>query len=127
LGIATRAAACDGDNSRCTLPPLKPVFVPKFKGAAEMDECRRLRLQAQRGATAVDVMSPGGEAGDEVKEEEEDSFLQVEDEDFDVVDVGVSVDINGDEFDPCVLTLFDFLFPKPPYNCPFLFTYAQMC
>jgi target of rapamycin complex 2 subunit MAPKAP1 len=114
-------------------PPLKPVFVPKFKGAAEMDERRRLRLQARRGAAAagsasggvtapeiivvtssdrergavVDVMSSGEEAGDEVEEEEEDSFSQVEDEDFDVVDVGVSVDIDGDEFDPCVFTLFN--------------------
>ena len=104
-------------------PPLKPVFVPKFKGAAEMDERRRLRLQARRGAAAAAAASPpeirvvavpekgstfelisSGE--DEEEMEEEDSYMQVEDEDFDdVVDVGVSVDIE-DGFDPCV-------FPPP--------------
>ena len=118
-------------------PPLKPVFVPKFKGAAEMDERRRLRLQARRGAAAaaaaagntgggapgirvvalleggatVDLMSSGEEGGEEeegleeLEEEEEDSFSQVGDEDFDddVVDVGVSVDIDEAEFDPCVV------------------------
>jgi len=134
---ATATATADGPP-----PPLKPVFVPKFKGAAEMDERRRLRLEARRGVAAaaaaaavggaagvaataapeirvvasserergaaVDVTSSGEEGGgeDELDEEDEDSFSQVEDEDFDdVVDVGVSVDIDEDGFDPCVFTL----------------------
>ena len=100
------------------------MFVPKFKGAAEMDERRRLRLQARRGvaaaaaAAAADAVTSSApeirivaaqensatleSSGDEEEVEEEDSFLQVEDEDFDVVDVGVSVDIDEDGFDPCV-------------------------
>jgi target of rapamycin complex 2 subunit MAPKAP1 len=108
-------------------PPLKPVFVPKFKGAAEMDERRRLRLQARRGvaaaaAAAADAATSSTpeirivtaqeksatleSSGDEEEVEEEDSFLRVEDEDFDdVVDVGVSVDIDEVEFDPCVFFL----------------------
>ena len=137
-------------------PPLKPVFVPKFKGAAEMDERRRLRLQARRGAAAeaaaaggagggapgirvvalleggatVDLMSSGEEGGEEeeeleeeLEEEEEDSFSQVGDEDF--VDVGGSVDIDEDEFDPCVVTtlflisLSDSLFR--PHHWPIFF------
>ncbi|KAI9510177.1 stress-activated map kinase interacting protein 1-domain-containing protein [Russula earlei] len=87
-------------------PPLKPAFVPKFKGAAEMDERRRLRLLARRGAVAA----AGAAAPPEIRvvtsqdngeeEEEEDPFSPVGDEDFDVVGVGVSVDIDGDEFDP---------------------------
>ncbi|KAI0000629.1 stress-activated map kinase interacting protein 1-domain-containing protein [Russula compacta] len=119
-------------------PLLRPVFVPRFKGAAEMDERRRLRLQARRGAAAAaeaattattpemrviaslekgatpELMSSGEEEeeeedGDDVEAdgedgevgEVEDSFSQVEDEGFDdVVDVGVSVDIDEDEFDP---------------------------
>jgi hypothetical protein len=104
-------------------PPPKPVFVPKFKGAAEMDERRRLRLQARRGAAAaaaastpeIRIVTPQENSatlessGDEEEVEEEDSFLQVEDEDFDdVVDVGVSVDIDEDEFDPCVFFIFYF-------------------
>ena len=96
------------------VPPPKPVFVPKFKGAAEMDERRRLRLQARRGAAAtapeiriVAVQEKGAtvemmSSGEDEEEVEEDEFLQVEDEDFDVVDVSVSVDIDEDEFDPCV-------------------------
>lgn len=117
------------------LPALKPSFVPKFKGAAEMDERRRLRLQARRGAAAaaaaaaavaagaaamsppevrvvassekgagaLELMSSGSEeVEEEDQEDEEDSFLRVEDEDVfdDVVDVGVSGDIDEDEFDP---------------------------
>lgn len=90
-----------------------------------MDERRRLRLQARRGAAATapeirivaaqekgatpEMMSSGED--EEEGEEEEDEFLQVEDEDFDVVDVSVSVDIDEDEFDPCVF----FVFPPP---CP---------
>ncbi|KAH9991561.1 stress-activated map kinase interacting protein 1-domain-containing protein [Russula vinacea] len=94
------------------VPPPKPVFVPKFKGAAEMDERRRLRLQARRGAAAtapeiriVAAQEKGAtmemmSSGEDEEEVEEDEFLQVEDEDFDVVDVSVSVDIDEDEFDP---------------------------
>ena len=108
-------------------PPPKPVFVPKFKGAAEMDERRRLRLQARRGAAAAAAAAAATSStpeirivaaqeksatlessGDEEEVEEEDSFMHVEDEDFDVVDVGVSVDIDEDEFDPCVISFSSF-------------------
>ena len=119
-------------------PPLKPVFVPKFKGAAEMDERRRLRLQARRGAAAaaaaaaasppeirvvaaqekgaaLELVDSGEEGEEEV--EEGDTFSQAEDADFDdVVDVGVSVDIDGDEFDPYVF---------PPH--PWVSAYAALC
>lgn len=92
-------------------PPLKPIFIPKFKGAAEMDERRRLRIQVRRGVAAAAAApearlptSPEKGATPELlseeDEEEEDSFSPEDDVDFDdVVDVGVSVDI-GDEFDP---------------------------
>ena len=104
-------------------PPLRPVFVPKFKGAAEMDERRRLRLQARRGAAAaaaaassppeirvVAAQEKGASlelvsSGEEEEVEEGDSFSQAEEADFDdVVDVGVSVDIDEDEFDPYVFS-----------------------
>ncbi|KAI0264615.1 stress-activated map kinase interacting protein 1-domain-containing protein [Gloeopeniophorella convolvens] len=91
-------------------PPPKPIFVPKFKGAAEMDERRRLRMQARRGLTAAApetrvVASPDKNAAPELSSsssEEDDSFSpEDEDEDFDdVVDVGASVDNDEDEFDP---------------------------
>jgi len=120
-------------------PPVKPVFVPKFRGAAEMDERRRQRLQARRGAAAaaaaaavaapqieviassdrgatLDLMSSGEEAEEEDEEldeedEDEDPFSHMGDEDF--VHVGVSVDIDEDEFDPCVLYSLSFSFLTP--------------
>lgn len=103
------------DHARATAdPPLKPIFIPKFKGAAEMDERRRLRIQVRRGvAAAAAAATPEArvlaspekgatpELSSETDEEEEDSFSPEDDVDFDdVVDVGVSVDIDGDEFDP---------------------------
>jgi hypothetical protein len=93
-------------------PPLKPIFIPKFKGAAEMDERRRLRIQVRRGVAAAAaaaapearvLTSPEKGATPELlseDEEEEDSFSPEDDVDFDDVDdVGDSVDM-GDEFDP---------------------------
>ena len=91
-------------------PPLKPIFIPKFKGAAEMDERRRLRIQVRRGVAAAAapearvLTSPEKGATPELlseSDDEDDSFSPEDDVDFDddVVDVGVSVDL-GDEFDP---------------------------
>jgi hypothetical protein len=104
-----------------------------------MDERRRQRLQARRGAAAaaaaaavaapqieviassdrgatLDLMSSGEEAEEEDEEldeedEEEDPFSHMGDEDF--VHVGVSVDIDEDEFDPCVLYSLSFSFLTP--------------
>jgi hypothetical protein len=122
-------------------PPLKPVFVPKFKGAAEMDERRRLRLQARRGAAAAAAAAAAASppeirviaaqekgaslelvsSGEEEEEVEEgDSFSQAEEADFDdVVDVGVSVDIDEDEFDPYVFP------PSTPH--PWVSAHAAVC
>jgi hypothetical protein len=111
------AASQDDNNSnnaapKPSPPPLKPIFIPKFKGAAEMDERRRLRIQVRRGVAAAAaaaapetrvLTSPEKGATPELlseDEEEEDSFSPEDDVDFDdVVDVGESVDL-GDEFDP---------------------------
>jgi target of rapamycin complex 2 subunit MAPKAP1 len=110
--------AAAAPTAAADLPTLK-IYVPNFRGAAEMDERRRLRMQMRRGVAAdaaaaggaapgtrvVQVASPGKGAALELlsSEEEEDSFSPEDDEDFDdVVDVGVSVDIDEDEdeFDP---------------------------
>jgi hypothetical protein len=118
--IVIAASQQDDDNNnnnaapKPSPPPLKPIFIPKFKGAAEMDERRRLRIQVRRGVAAAAaaaatpearlLTSPEKGATPELlseDEEEEDSFSPEDDVDFDddVVDVGVSVDL-GDEFDP---------------------------
>jgi hypothetical protein len=97
--------------------PLKPPFVPKFKGATEMDEHRRLRLQARRGAAgavaaatadATAVGSVGGatsgirvvglleggatvdlmSSGEEGREEEEESEELEEEEEVSFSQVG---------------------------------------
>ena len=93
-------------------PPLKPIFIPKFKGAAEMDERRRLRIQVRRGVAAAAAAAPEArvltspEKGATPEllsedEEEDDSFSPEDDVDFDdVVDVSASVDLGDDEFDP---------------------------
>ncbi len=48
------------DHARATAdPPPKPIFIPKFKGAAEMDEWQRLRIQVRWGvATAAATAAP---------------------------------------------------------------------
>ena len=116
-----RAAAAGACADPPPPPPPPKIYVPNFKGAAEMDERRRLRMQVRRGVAAAAaaaaatgaapetraVASPGRGAALELmssEEEEEDSFSPPEDdEDFDdVVDVSGSVDIDEDEdeFDP---------------------------
>jgi nucleoid-associated protein YgaU len=78
-----------------------------------MDERRRLRIQVRRGVAAAAaapearlLTSPekGATPRAAVRkvEDEDDSFSPEDDVDFDddVVDVGVSVDLDGDEFDP---------------------------
>jgi hypothetical protein len=137
--VSAAVAAIAADLAQ---PPLKPVFVPKFKGAAEMDERRRLRLQARRGAAAAAAAAAAsppeirvvaaqengaalelvdfGEEGEE-EVEEGDSFSQAEDAEFDdVVDVGVGVDIDGDEFDP-------YVFPPFPLPHPWISAHAAVC
>ncbi|KAI0065310.1 SIN1-domain-containing protein [Artomyces pyxidatus] len=83
-------------------------FVPKFKGAAEMDERRRLRLQARHGASrgaSRTIASPNKSLMPELSsedEDEEDSSPADDDEDEfdDVGDVDDSMEIDVDEFDP---------------------------
>jgi hypothetical protein len=89
------------DKSSVTAPK-EVVFVPRFKGAAEMEARRKMRMQARRQHTpVVESKSPTSAAvsipapssfGDEVISTEDDPF-------DDLVDEGSSID-DGDEFDP---------------------------
>ncbi|KAI0252926.1 stress-activated map kinase interacting protein 1-domain-containing protein [Lactifluus subvellereus] len=93
--------------------PVPKIYVPNFKGAAEMDERRRLRMQARRGLAAAAaaaaatgatpetraVTSPGRGATLELlsSEEEEDSFSPPR---TTRISMTVDIDEDEDEFDP---------------------------
>ncbi|KAL4073502.1 stress-activated map kinase interacting protein 1-domain-containing protein [Scleroderma citrinum] len=87
-------------------PPAKEIqFIPKFKGAAEMEARRRLRMMARRGQPAS-VQRPPTLATRNLNpelssSEGEDGLLEDEnDEDFDSDELGDDIMDEGDEFDP---------------------------
>ncbi|KAG6330650.1 hypothetical protein ID866_8437 [Astraeus odoratus] len=88
-------------------PPKEMQFIPKFKGAAEMEARRRLRIMARRGQR-TSVQKPPSVTSRNLNpelsssEEEEDASSSSEDneEDFDTDQVGDDIMDEGDEFDP---------------------------
>lgn len=92
-----------------------PKFVPRFKGAAEMEERRRLRMLARAGPSDIGTVQPLGrgalrlpehaaslnpevsssEEDDEDEDEEGVHEDNEDDEEFDMM-----TDDSGDEFDP---------------------------
>ncbi|KIK93169.1 hypothetical protein PAXRUDRAFT_829224 [Paxillus rubicundulus Ve08.2h10] len=85
-------------------PPAKDIqFIPKFKGAAEMEARRKLRMQARRGQ-AIPAPTPASDRfkhlnPEDSSSEEDDGLLEDEnDDDFDL-ECGDDMD-EGDEFDP---------------------------
>jgi target of rapamycin complex 2 subunit MAPKAP1 len=91
-------------------------YIPKFKGAAEMEARRRLRLMARAPHNPADVraaipagtnLNPEDSSSEDIVtgEEEGDDPLQDDDDDddgFDSVPVGDDTMDIGDEFDPFV-------------------------
>ncbi|KAF8442403.1 stress-activated map kinase interacting protein 1-domain-containing protein [Boletus edulis BED1] len=86
-------------------PPKEVQFIPKFKGAAEMEARRKLRMLARRGQTSVNpkhasdtnkYLNPEVSSSDDADGSLEDDD---NDDDFDLVDRGDEMD-EGDEFDP---------------------------
>ena len=92
-------------------PPAKDVqFIPKFKGAAEMEARRKLRMLVRRGQAsanpkpASDVnkyLNPEISSSDDDDDDDEGILEDDNEDDFDVVDRGDDMD-EGDEFDPYV-------------------------
>lgn len=86
-------------------PPAKDVpFIPKFKGAAEMEARRRQRMLARRGQSSANPKpaSDGNKyLNPEISSSDEDEGILEDDneDDFNVVDRGHDMD-EGDEFDP---------------------------
>jgi len=87
-------------------PPLKEVqFVPNFKGAAEMEARRRLRMMARRGPSAsmpkvpVTMRSINPELS---SSDGEDGMLEEDDndDDFELLAAGDGNMDETDEFDP---------------------------
>ncbi|KAG2140578.1 stress-activated map kinase interacting protein 1-domain-containing protein [Suillus clintonianus] len=91
-------------------PPLEPPprdvpFVPKFKGAAEMEARRRLRMMARRGVPAsmpkVPSVPTRGLNPDFSSSDDEDGMLEDDnDDDYDLVAPGDDNMDEADEFDP---------------------------
>lgn len=91
-------------------PPVvkQPQFIPRFKGAAEMEARRKMRMLARRQAPGVAETKPqpppptlnpelsSSEEGDD----EEDGIMTDSDSDFGVPDANHSLDDGFDEFDP---------------------------
>ncbi|KAI4518567.1 hypothetical protein K525DRAFT_259438 [Schizophyllum commune Loenen D] len=112
------ADAIDVQVHEATPPPEEeqPVnkvvqFIPKFKGAAEMERRRRLRMAARPRGVPPASNAPAKPLSFDTSSEEEDSSeeddlgVPIMDEsssdEFDVVGDTASLD-DGDEFDPCV-------------------------
>lgn len=112
------AEAIDVQVHEATPPPEdeQPVnkvvqFIPKFKGAAEMERRRRLRMAARPRGVPPASNAPAKPLSFDTSSEEEDSSeeddlgVPIMDEsssdEFDVVGDTASLD-DGDEFDPCV-------------------------
>ncbi|KAA1465935.1 hypothetical protein DENSPDRAFT_830640 [Dentipellis sp. KUC8613] len=94
-------------SSADTVPSQPAPFIPKFKGAAEMDARRRLRILARHGGPEAAKPSTTPEkpaSSDFSSSDEEGSASPVEDdeeeEDFIDLDVDDSMEMEGDEFDP---------------------------
>lgn len=80
-------------------------FIPKFKGAAEMEARRRLRMMARRGQPASVQKPPSMVTRnlnpDISSSEEDDGLIEDEnDEEFDTDELGDDSMDEGDEFDP---------------------------
>lgn len=113
-------AACDADTRPITseqvdisrkddappeLPPKEVPFVPKFKGAAEMEARRRLRMMARRGVPASIPKAPSVTTHslnpDLSSSDDEDGMLDDDnDDDYDLVAPGDDNMDGVDEFDP---------------------------
>lgn len=95
-------------------PPAKEIlFVPKFKGAAEMEARRKLRMLARRGQTSANPKTTSDVnkyLNPEISSSDDDDGILDDDNDdeFDIIQRGDDMD-EGDEFDPYALPCAPFL------------------
>ncbi|KAI6010115.1 stress-activated map kinase interacting protein 1-domain-containing protein [Pisolithus marmoratus] len=86
-------------------PPAKEAqFIPKFKGAAEMEARRRLRMMARRGQPSgaqkpLSIVTRNLNPELSSSEGESETIEEENDEDFDTGQIADDMD-EGDEFDP---------------------------
>ncbi|GBE87664.1 stress-activated map kinase interacting protein 1-domain-containing protein [Sparassis latifolia] len=88
-------------------PAPSPQFIPRFKGAAEMEARRKLRMlaRASPGVVGTKPLAASGYLDPELSSSESSSSDGeddiIDEEDFDLAaDADDSMDIDGDEFDP---------------------------
>ncbi|KAI0826522.1 stress-activated map kinase interacting protein 1-domain-containing protein [Trametes gibbosa] len=86
-----------------------PVFVPKFRGAEQMEARRRMRLMAHgqppgmppRMPMPVQNLNPELSSSSSEAELSEDEIIQDDEEEFDMIgEADNSMEINDDDFDP---------------------------
>jgi hypothetical protein len=106
VGHDPGASEANGNPTDENESPVKGAqFVPKFKGAAEMEARRKMRMLARRGPTTDVKTLPTVVAGlnpelSSSDEGEDDLLDGDDDDDFDEI-TGAGDDIDdGDEFDP---------------------------
>ncbi|OJA09315.1 hypothetical protein AZE42_07476 [Rhizopogon vesiculosus] len=99
--------ALNKDDAPPEPPPKEVQFVPNFKGAAEMEARRRLRMMARRGLPAsmpkVPSMTPRSINPELSSSDGEDGMLEASDDnddDFELVAPGDDSMDGADEFDP---------------------------
>jgi hypothetical protein len=99
------------DDPPPELPPKDVPFVPKFKGAAEMEARRRVRMMARRGVPAsmpkIPSLTTRSLNPDLSSSDDEDGMLDDDnDDDYDLVAPGDDNMDEVDEFDPYGVVLF---------------------
>ena len=97
------ASAKPADEQSPPEPPVKGAqFVPKFKGAAEMEARRKMRMLARRGPVAAETKPLPiivAHLNPELSSSDDDDVI-LDDDDFEeLTETGDDMD-DGDEFDP---------------------------
>ncbi|EIW77134.1 hypothetical protein CONPUDRAFT_109640 [Coniophora puteana RWD-64-598 SS2] len=106
----TAAGNASTTGEQAPAPPPRPVqvqFIPKFKGAAEMERRRMARMRLRRGPIPVDdkpqVVVTGNLNPEDSSSSEEPEVMSSSDSidsDFDIVNPPENGMDDGDEFDP---------------------------
>jgi len=94
----SQVSAEESPSTATDVTPQVTQFVPRFKGASEMEARRRMRMLARRGHVAVDSPPPQAPITNPEPSPSSSEMIMDDDEDFD--DMAGSSDSGDDEFDP---------------------------
>ncbi len=83
-----------------------PQFIPRFKGAAEMERRRRLRMAARRGPDAAPPPGPPPTLSFDDSSSDEDNPVPSSSSSSSDYVPGANDSMDDDDFDPCVYAVF---------------------